>query len=195
MKTVSAGLLIHLQGGSLTLATLWRVTRLDGAIFTFTDHPADIVYGGETYLAALGYERSAISSGADLAVVLALASSAGGVFERDSGGEGAISGSTERGLIRECYGECCIARNAAGSLVGDCSSERSISSNTARRLRREAYDNGRIGRSSDRTFVRYGDGERRVSSSTRGFFRRETASEGGISRSTSRLFGRKAGCE
>lgn len=68
MKSVSAGLLTHLQGSSLTLATLWRVTRRDGAVFTFTDHPRDIVYGGDTYAAALGYQRSAVSSGSELAV-------------------------------------------------------------------------------------------------------------------------------
>lgn len=68
MKTISAGLLAHLQGEALTLATLWRLVRRDGTAFTFTDHDRDIVYGGETYLAAVGYERSAISSGSSLAV-------------------------------------------------------------------------------------------------------------------------------
>jgi len=68
MKTISAGLLAHIQGEALTLATLWRVVRADGTVFTFTDHDADIAYGGETYLAAVGYERSAIASGAELAV-------------------------------------------------------------------------------------------------------------------------------
>ena len=68
MKTVSAGLLSHIQGEALTLATLWRVVRRDGTVFTFTDHNRDIVYGAETYVAALGYQRSAIASGADLAV-------------------------------------------------------------------------------------------------------------------------------
>jgi uncharacterized phage protein (TIGR02218 family) len=68
MKSVSAGLATHLGSESTTLATLWRVVRRDGEVFTFTDHDRDIVYGGETYLAALGYQRAAIGSGADLAV-------------------------------------------------------------------------------------------------------------------------------
>lgn len=68
MKSVSAGLAAHIADDALSLATLWRITRLDGQVFTFTDHNADIVYGGETYVAALGYQRSAISSRADLAV-------------------------------------------------------------------------------------------------------------------------------
>lgn len=68
MKSVSSALATHLASDATTLATLWRVVRRDGAVFTFTDHNRDIVYGGETYLAALGYERAAISSGAELAV-------------------------------------------------------------------------------------------------------------------------------
>lgn len=68
MKSISAGLVTHLAGEALTMATLWRVVRRDGQVFTFTDHDADIVYGGETYVAALGYQRAAIGSGAELAV-------------------------------------------------------------------------------------------------------------------------------
>lgn len=68
MKSASAGLAAHLAGESLTLATLWRIVRRDGQVFTFTDHNRDIVYGGETYLAAIGYQRSAITSNSDLAV-------------------------------------------------------------------------------------------------------------------------------
>jgi uncharacterized phage protein (TIGR02218 family) len=68
MKTASAGMQAHIAGDALTLATLWRVVRIDGDVFTFTDHDRDIVYGGETYLAALGYRRAAVSSSADLAV-------------------------------------------------------------------------------------------------------------------------------
>jgi uncharacterized phage protein (TIGR02218 family) len=68
MKTASAGLITHISGDATTMATLWRVVRRDTTVFTFTDHDRDIVYGGETYLAALGYQRAAISGGADLAV-------------------------------------------------------------------------------------------------------------------------------
>jgi uncharacterized phage protein (TIGR02218 family) len=68
MKAVSPGLAAHLAGEATTLATLWRVQRRDGQVFTFTDHDRDIAYGGETYLAALGYQRAAIATGATLAV-------------------------------------------------------------------------------------------------------------------------------
>lgn len=68
MKSISTALANHIAGTTTTLATLWRITRRDGEVFTFTDHDRDIVYGGETYLAALGYQRAAISGNADLAV-------------------------------------------------------------------------------------------------------------------------------
>ena len=68
MKSASPALATHLAGEATTLATLWRVVRRDGAVFTFTDHDRDIVYGGETYACALGYQRAAISAGAELAV-------------------------------------------------------------------------------------------------------------------------------
>lgn len=67
MKSISAGLAAHLEG-TTTLATLWRVVRKDGEIYRFTDHDQDITYGGELYLAAVSYERTAISSGSSLAV-------------------------------------------------------------------------------------------------------------------------------
>lgn len=68
MKAASANLATHLASESTTLATLWRVVRRDGAVFRFTDHDRDIAYGGESYLAALGYQRAAIAGGSDLAV-------------------------------------------------------------------------------------------------------------------------------
>jgi hypothetical protein len=68
MKTASAGMIAHLESEAQTRATLWRIVRRDAAVYTFTDHNRDIVYGGETYAAALGYRRAAITSGADLAV-------------------------------------------------------------------------------------------------------------------------------
>lgn len=68
MKSVSTALASHLAGEALTLATLWRVVRRDGQVFCYTDHDQDIVYGGETYVSTRGYERAAVTSGADLAV-------------------------------------------------------------------------------------------------------------------------------
>ena len=38
-----------------TLATLWKVTRLDAEVFGFTDHDKNIVFGGVTYEARSGF--------------------------------------------------------------------------------------------------------------------------------------------
>lgn len=68
MKSISPSLLAHMAGELATLATLWKITRTDGQVFGFTDHDADITYGGVTYEAESGYTASAIRTSADLAV-------------------------------------------------------------------------------------------------------------------------------
>lgn len=68
MKTASANLLAHLAGETLTVATLWKVTRADAQVFGFTDASRDITYDGTTYLASTGHKPSAIRTTADLAV-------------------------------------------------------------------------------------------------------------------------------
>ena len=67
-KTVSASLDSHLDEEVTTLATLWRITRTDGQEFFFTDHDADIVFGGNTYKADSGYKRTAIQNDSSLSV-------------------------------------------------------------------------------------------------------------------------------
>lgn len=68
MKTASVGLTAHIAGQATTLATLWRVARTDGEVFRFTDHDEDLTVDAETYLAATGFQRSAIGSTTGLAV-------------------------------------------------------------------------------------------------------------------------------
>jgi hypothetical protein len=68
MKTASVGLASHLAGTLTTLATCWKVTRLDGQVFGFTDHNENLVVSGVTYAAATGYQRAAIGSRADMSV-------------------------------------------------------------------------------------------------------------------------------
>jgi len=68
MKTIPAGLQTLLDSGSVTIATLWKVTRLDATVIGFTDHDADLVVSAVTYQAATGYTRTAIQSTADLSV-------------------------------------------------------------------------------------------------------------------------------
>lgn len=68
MKTVSAALEAHLQGDELTLAKCCRVELTNGTVLGFTEHDADIAYGGLTYVAASGYSASTIQTSAALSV-------------------------------------------------------------------------------------------------------------------------------
>jgi hypothetical protein len=68
MKSISLDLQAHLEGELTTLAGCWRVTRRDRVEFFFTDHDRDLVIDGDTYLAAIGYSRTAISSDSTLSV-------------------------------------------------------------------------------------------------------------------------------
>ena len=67
MKTIGASLLTHLQSETTTLATLWKVTRVDGAVYGFTDHNEDLTVSSVVYSASSGYTRSAIRSSLGLA--------------------------------------------------------------------------------------------------------------------------------
>lgn len=68
MKSTPQALRQHMAGDVTTLATLWRITRRDGQVFCFTDHDADIVYNGETYLASTGFIPSAVKTSAGMSV-------------------------------------------------------------------------------------------------------------------------------
>jgi uncharacterized phage protein (TIGR02218 family) len=68
MKTASSQLATHISGGTTTLATCWKVTRRDGAVFGFTDFDKDLTVESILYQARSGYTRSAIHTIANLAV-------------------------------------------------------------------------------------------------------------------------------
>lgn len=67
MRTLSTALANHLAKQTQTNATLWKIVRTDGAIFGFTDHDQDVVFGGLTYKSSGGYTSSAIVWSSDLA--------------------------------------------------------------------------------------------------------------------------------
>lgn len=67
-RTISAGMQTHLDSEVTSLATCWTINRLDGVTMYFTDHDQDIVFGGNTYLAATGFTRSAVEETSDLSV-------------------------------------------------------------------------------------------------------------------------------
>lgn len=67
----------HLQGDCTTLAQLYKITRSDGNVYTFTDHDADIstvnyqcylTDGGYVYEAAIGFSPTATQNKSDLTV-------------------------------------------------------------------------------------------------------------------------------
>jgi hypothetical protein len=67
-KTLTPAMRAHLDAAATQLAAIWRITRKDGQKFFFTDHDRDIVFGGDTYRADAGFERTAIRSDAGFAV-------------------------------------------------------------------------------------------------------------------------------
>ena len=67
-KSASAALLTHLAGSTLTVCTLWKVTRKDGAVYGFTDHDQPVTYLGVVYEAATGHTASSIKTTAQLSV-------------------------------------------------------------------------------------------------------------------------------
>ena len=68
MKTISPALKAHLAQDVTTLCTLWRITRVDGAVVAFTDLDESILFQNQLYDAASGFERTAIANDASLAV-------------------------------------------------------------------------------------------------------------------------------
>lgn len=68
MKDIPAPLLARLNQSTTTMATLFRLERQDNTVFGFTDHDQDITYTGTTYVAAQGFNRSAVSGQAALSV-------------------------------------------------------------------------------------------------------------------------------
>lgn len=58
----------HVQSGLTTLARCWKLTRRDGWSRGFTDHDADILFGGQTYKADTGLTAHAIMQTTGLSI-------------------------------------------------------------------------------------------------------------------------------
>ncbi len=56
MRQIEAGLAAHLAGGETTLATCWKLVRSDGAVLGFTDHDAELNFGGTDFVPAHGLD-------------------------------------------------------------------------------------------------------------------------------------------
>jgi len=68
MKAISTGLSTHLDGEVTTLCSCWKVIRLDGEVFAFTDHDQDLTIDSLLYESQHGYNRTAIESNSDFSV-------------------------------------------------------------------------------------------------------------------------------
>ncbi len=68
MITCSAALKRHLASANQTTCTLWKVTQQNGTVVGFTDLDRDIVSGGVTYHANVGYTRTDIATSGALNV-------------------------------------------------------------------------------------------------------------------------------
>lgn len=67
-KTISSQLQADLSGPTTSICSLWQIKRTDGVQFYFTDHDEDVTFEGNTYVAAVGYDRTAIETQASTAV-------------------------------------------------------------------------------------------------------------------------------
>lgn len=69
MKTgIGASLLAHYALDTTTLATCWKVTRVDAQVFGFTSAAQDLLLSGVTYAAATGFTPTNIETNAALSV-------------------------------------------------------------------------------------------------------------------------------
>jgi uncharacterized phage protein (TIGR02218 family) len=67
MRATPAPLAAHMALGTTSLATCWRVTLLNGAVYGFTDHDQTLIVSGVTYEAASGFLPSALMTQSKLA--------------------------------------------------------------------------------------------------------------------------------
>lgn len=53
MRTLDLGFRTHIESGTTTLATCWKISRTDDAVFGFTDHDQALSFDGTDYLPML----------------------------------------------------------------------------------------------------------------------------------------------
>lgn len=68
MRVITPQLEAHLAGGLTTLATCWRITRVDNEELGFTDHDTPLVIGGLEYDSIAGFTPTSIESSSNMAV-------------------------------------------------------------------------------------------------------------------------------
>lgn len=95
-RTLSVALQTHVNLDTNTLATCWKLTRVDGTIFGFTSHTSDLTVSGQLYSTKTGATptaiRSTLGTGIDNLDVLAVFDNAaitesdllGGLYDNSS---------------------------------------------------------------------------------------------------------------
>ena len=58
----------HLKQTVTTLTTMWKITRMDGKVFCFTELDEDVTYAGDVYKSTGGFNKSAMKNSATFAV-------------------------------------------------------------------------------------------------------------------------------
>lgn len=68
MRLITPQLEAHLTGGLTTLATCWKITRVDNEELGFTDHDTPLVIDGLEYDSIAGFTPTSIESSSNMAV-------------------------------------------------------------------------------------------------------------------------------
>lgn len=68
MKTVDPDFQAALESGTTTLCHCWKLTRVDGKAFGFTDHDRPLAFNGVTFEADAGMSAGAMDASFDLSV-------------------------------------------------------------------------------------------------------------------------------
>ncbi len=66
MKQLPTGMQAHLDEGATTLCWCWRLTRLDGVRYGFTDHDRNLTFDTTVFEAASGFAATELSAGVGL---------------------------------------------------------------------------------------------------------------------------------
>ena len=67
-KSLATGFQAHLDTGTTTLCTCWKITRRDGQVLGFTDHDVALTVDSQTYNPTSAYTASDIEGRGDLSV-------------------------------------------------------------------------------------------------------------------------------
>jgi uncharacterized phage protein (TIGR02218 family) len=68
MRALNPALQAHLLSGATTLATCWKLTRVDGVALGFTDHDRTLSFDGVAFAPECGADGAALQSSADMSV-------------------------------------------------------------------------------------------------------------------------------